>query len=47
MSKMLSEKGYKVIILDNLSTGHKEAARFGELIIGDIADSPLLDNIFS
>jgi len=47
MSKMLSEKGYKVIILDNLSTGHKEAARFGELIIGDIADSTLLDNIFS
>ena len=47
MSKMLFEKGYKVIILDNLSTGHKEAARFGELIIGDIADSPLLDNIFS
>jgi len=47
MSKTLSEKGYKVIILDNLSTGHKEAARFGELIIGDIADSPLLDNIFS
>jgi len=47
MTMMLSEKGYKPIVLDNLSTGHKEAARYGELIIGDISDSKLLDNIFS
>jgi len=46
MTKMLSERGYRVLVLDDLSTGHKDAARFGELVVGDIADSMLLDNIF-
>jgi len=46
MAKLLTKKGYRVITLDDLSTGHKEAVKYGDLVIGDIADSELLDNIF-
>lgn len=45
--KLLAEKGYKIIVLDNLVYGHKEAVLHGEFIQGDISDSVLLDKIFS
>lgn len=45
MVKMLSQAGNIVIILDNLSTGFRELAAYGELIVGDMADSSLLDRI--
>jgi UDP-glucose 4-epimerase len=44
--KLLGRKGYDLIILDNLSTGHKKSVLFGELIEGDLKDSKLLDAIF-
>jgi len=48
MVKMLAEDGHRVIVLDNLSTGFEEAARFGEkLIVGDLADESLLDQLFT
>ncbi len=34
------------IVLDNLSTGHKDAVLDAELIVGDIADTALLDQLF-
>ncbi|WP_272941236.1 NAD-dependent epimerase/dehydratase family protein [Acidithiobacillus ferrivorans] len=29
MAKILAQSGYEVLILDNLSTGFREAARYG------------------
>lgn len=37
-AKALSRAGYTVVVFDNLSAGHREAVRFGELAVGDITD---------
>lgn len=47
MTKLLSKKGYDVVILDNLSTGYKSFTSYGQLIEGDLANNELLDNVFS
>lgn len=44
--KDLGEKGFQVIVLDNLSTGHRDAVLAGKLIEGDLADTALLDRVF-
>jgi UDP-glucose 4-epimerase len=36
MCKILAEAGHDVTVFDNLSTGHREAVRWGELIVGDL-----------
>jgi UDP-glucose 4-epimerase len=41
----LGEKGYRPIVLDNLSSGHAEAVLCGELIRGDVADAELVASI--
>lgn len=43
----LLESGYKPIVLDNLSKGHRESVMDAELIQGDIADLNLLDRVFA
>ncbi len=43
---LLEQSGYTPIILDDLSTGHKEFLRFGEHFIGDLGDATLLHSIF-
>lgn len=46
----LQNQGYKVVILDNLSYGHRdlvESVLDAELIVGDIGDRPFLDRLFS
>src|SRR5690554_3484292 len=45
IGKKLAEAGYNVIVLDNLSKGHREAVLKGKLIVGDLADVDLLDRI--
>lgn len=45
MSKMLTSKNYNVTILDDLSTGHKKAARYGRFIEGSASDSTLVAGI--
>jgi len=47
MVKMLTNSGCKVVTLDNLSTGFRELAKYGELVVGDLADENLLDDLFS
>ena len=37
-AKALKRAGYRVIAFDNLVAGHRAAARFGELVEGDISD---------
>ena len=46
MAKMLVQSGHEVLILDNLSTGLRDAVRYGRFIEGDLANQPLLDQIF-
>ncbi|AUB41463.1 galE, UDP-glucose 4-epimerase [Nostoc flagelliforme CCNUN1] len=46
----LKNAGYEVIVLDNLSNGHRELVEDVlqiKLIVGDMSDRALLDNIFS
>ena len=43
--KQLGEAGHEVTVLDNLSTGRREAVLCGELVVGDIGDAKLLDSV--
>lgn len=45
--RALKKTGFNVVILDNLSTGHREAVEDFEFIEGDLADVNLLNEIFS
>ncbi|MFH1984393.1 MAG: UDP-glucose 4-epimerase GalE [Pseudomonadota bacterium] len=42
----LVKQGYGVVVLDNLSTGHRELTPGGAFIHGDIGDANLLDAVF-
>jgi UDP-glucose 4-epimerase len=44
--KLLTEKGYKVIVYDNLSTGHAKFVSV-PLVVGDLADKSLLNRVFT
>jgi UDP-glucose 4-epimerase len=44
--KALGPLGYDLVIYDNLSTGHKEAVTYGELVVGDLSDKEKLENLF-
>ncbi|HCF37698.1 MAG TPA: UDP-glucose 4-epimerase GalE [Thermosipho africanus] len=44
--KMLRERGYDVVVIDNLSHGYKSFTRYGEFVLGDISDENLLDLVF-
>ena len=44
--KALGFQGHDIIIYDNLSTGHKAAITYGELVVGDLADKTKLDSLF-
>ncbi|MEW6002268.1 MAG: UDP-glucose 4-epimerase GalE [Nitrospirota bacterium] len=43
--KALGEKGYRIAVYDNLSTGHEWAVLYGELIRGDLADKSFLEKV--
>jgi UDP-glucose 4-epimerase len=47
MAKDLLETGHKVVILDDLSTGHRDLILGGSFIEGSLGDAALLDRIFS
>ena len=40
--KALGEKGYDVLVYDNLSTGHRWAVLYGEFVKGDVDDNKTL-----
>ena len=44
-AKLYSKSGYKVIVLDNLSRGHKEFIQWGEFYLGDIGDKNILEKM--
>jgi UDP-arabinose 4-epimerase len=45
--KLLSRAGFDPIVFDNLSTGHRDAVRFGRFEHGDILDGARLDEVFA
>lgn len=47
MVKQLLQSSYEVVTLDNLENGYRDAVIGGEFIFGDIADTDLLDELFS
>lgn len=47
MVKELLDRGHEVVILDNLSAGHREAVLGGEFVLGDMADKDLLNRLFT
>lgn len=46
MVKQLARSGHSIVILDNLSTGFRELARYGDLVVGDLNDTALLERLF-
>lgn len=44
--RSLGEKGYDVVIYDNLSSGHEWAVLCGQLVKADLGDQALLDRVF-
>lgn len=47
MVKMLAEAGHGVVVFDNLSTGHRQAVQWGELVVGDLLDPAALQRLFA
>jgi len=45
--KALAQADYIPVTLDNLSQGHREAVKWGPLIVGDLADDGLLEETLS
>jgi len=45
-AKALAQSGHEVVVLDNLSTGHREAVKWGPFIEGDLCDKELLATVF-
>lgn len=45
--KMLSRRGYDVIVTDNLSHGYEDYAKWGKLVKADIGDRAALDALFA
>jgi len=44
--KALKEKGYRVVVFDNLEYGHRDFVRWGTLEEGDLLDKAALDAVF-
>lgn len=47
MCKLLAEAGHAVTVFDNLSTGHREAVRWGSLIVGDLLAPDDVERVFA
>ena len=43
--RQLGERGEKIVVLDNLSTGFRSAVLHGQLVIGDTGDAPLVSRL--
>ena len=45
--KLLSLSGHDVVVLDNLTAGHRQAMLNAELVAADLMDRPALDQLFT
>lgn len=46
INKMLNREGYETIVFDNLVYGHKEAVKWGQLVVGDLANPEDINAVF-
>lgn len=46
INKMLSQQGYQTVVFDNLIYGHRELAKGGEFVQGDLNDYSAIDAVF-
>ena len=46
INKMLNQQGYETVVFDNLVYGHREAVKWGELVVGDLNDPQALKELF-
>lgn len=46
MVKQLALTGHDVVVLDNLTTGFRSLAKYGKLVVGDLADISQLERLF-
>lgn len=46
VNKMLQQRGYSTVILDNLSRGHRASVPYGTFFEGDLGDPLILKHIF-
>ncbi len=46
VNKYLNQKGYKTIVFDNLSKGHREAVKWGKFVEGDLGNIDEIRNVF-
>lgn len=46
MVRLLVAEGFEVVVLDDLSTGHREAVKGVELVEADVRDGAALDSVF-
>jgi len=47
MAKILNNRDHRITIFDNLSTGHKEAVKWGRFVQGDLLSTEDLDKVFN
>ena len=47
INKQLNLEGYDTIVFDNLVYGHREAVKWGELVVGDLANVEDLETVFN
>jgi len=47
VARQLAEAGENVVVLDDLSTGFRQAVLYGELVVGNTGDEACLDRLFS
>lgn len=47
MVKMLLDRQYHVVTLDDLSSGHRDAVLGGDFVLGSLADTALLNKLFA
>lgn len=45
--RVLQDQGYEVVVLDNLSTGRREAVQNCKLVVADLADRDAVERIFA
>ena len=45
--RQLGEAGERIVVLDDLSTGFRQAVLYGELVVGNTGDAKVLDEIFA
>ena len=45
--RQLGERGERVVVLDNLSTGFRSAVLHGDLVVGDTGDQPLVAKLLA